>query len=199
MRCGQRQVARSRKERRNMLGFRTALISCIALGGMTLPALAADGPVTVVGRAAPGLVMPVHAKAPSNRLVQINSFHRDAVGVIVKDDAMSPELVQLQMGQTPIYIDPDHDYIRREGGLDQGHSIMRAMRAHRAMNAQDTAYVIRREAMQPVVQDSMIMPRAILIRPDYMERRENITPMQPEAVPVPKAPKVKSGPVALAD
>lgn len=174
-------------------------MGCIALGGMALPGLAADGPVTVVGRAAPGLVMPMHAKAPSHRLVQINSFHRDAVGVMVKDDAMQPELVQLQMGQTPIYIDPDNDYIRREGGLDQGHSIMRAQRAHKAMNAQDTAYVIRREAMQPVMQPSAITPRAILIRPDYMERRENVNPMQPQAVPVPKAPNVKSGPVALAD
>ena len=174
------------------------MISCIALGGMALPGLAADGPVTVVGRAAPGLVMPMHAKAPSHRLVQINSFHRDAVGVIVKDDAMHGR-VHLQMGQTPIYIDPDMDFIRREGGLDQGHTMLRAVRAYKAMTAQDTAYVIRREAMQPVMQPSAITPRAILIRPDYMQQRENVKPMRPEAVPVPKAPKVKSGPVALAD
>lgn len=175
------------------------MISCIALGGMAIPALAADGPVTVVGRAAPGLVVPMHAPAPSHRLVQINAFHRDAVGVIVDDDAMHPELVHLQMGQTPIHIDPDNDYILREGGLDQGHSILRAQRAYKAMNAQDTAYVIRREAMQPVMQPSAITPRAILIRPDYMERRENVKPMRPEVVPVPKAPKVKSGPVAVAE
>ncbi len=174
------------------------MISCIALGGMTLPALAADGPVTVVGRAAPGLVMPMHAPAPSHRLVQIHSFHRDAVGVMMDDDA-NHGLVHLQMSQTPIYIDPDNDYIRREGGLDQGHSILRAQRAYKAMTAQDTAYVIRRESMQPVMQPSAITPRAILIRPDYMERRDNVKPMRPEVVPVPKAPKVKSGPVALAD
>lgn len=175
------------------------MVSCIALGGLALPALAADGPVTVVGRAAPGLVMPMHAPAPSHRLVQIYSFHRDAVGVRVQDDAMYPELVQLQMNNVPIHIDPDNDYIRREGGMDQGHSIMRAQRAYKAMNAQDTAYVIRREGLEPMMDHSVITPRAILIRPDYLQRRDGQQPVQPEAVPVPKAPKVKRGPVASAE
>jgi len=41
-----------------------------------------------------------------------------------------------------------------------------------------------------------IMPRAILLRPDFMERR---TPQQaPEAAPTPLTPKVKRGPVAVA-
>lgn len=163
---------------------------------MSLPALAADGPVTVVGRAAPGLVTPMHTSG--ERMVQIHSFHRDAVGVMMDDD-MNDGLVHLQMGQTPIYLDPDMDLIRREGGLDHGHSMARAIRAYKAMTARDTAYVIRREAMQPVVQDSMIRPSAILIRPDYMDRRDNVQPMQPDVAPVPKAPKVKSGPVAQAD
>ena len=155
----------------------------------------ADGPVTVVGRAAPGLVVPMHAPEPNNKLIQIYPFHRDAVGVMMRDDVVAPELVHLQMNNVAVHIDPDNDYIRRVGGLDQGHSIMRAIRAYNAMTAQDTAYVIRRGQMQPMMDRAMITPRAILIRPDYMQRRDGQQPQQ--TPPMPKTPKVKRGPVAL--
>lgn len=179
-----------------MFGFRTALMGCIALGGMAMTASAADGPVTVVGRAAPGLVVPMHRPAPSHKLIQISTMNRHVVGVMVQDDAVHPELVQLQMGNQPIYIDPDQFYGRRTGGIDDGHSIMRAQRAYKAINAQDHAYVIRRGELEPMLDRAMIMPRAILLRPDYMERRDGQQPMTP--VPTPRTPKVKPGPVASA-
>ncbi len=179
-----------------MLGFRATLISCIALGGMAMTASAADGPVTVVGRAAPGLVVPMHRAPSSHKLIQISTMNRHMVGVMVQDDPTHPELVQLQMGNIPIHIDPDQIYGRRTGGIDDGHMIMRAQRAYKAMNARDYAYVIRRGDLEPMAERAMITPRAILIRPDYMQRRDMPQPMIP--APAPKAPKVKRGPVASA-
>ena len=168
----------------------------IALGGMAMTASAADGPVTVVGRSAPGLVVPMHRAPSSHKLVQISTMNRHMVGVMVQEDAVHPELVQLQMGNVPIYIDPDQNFGRRTGGIDDGHMIMRAQRAYKAMNAQDHAYVIRRDALEPTMERTTITPSAILIRPDYMQRRDGLQPMTP--TPAPRAPKVKRGPVASA-
>ena len=179
-----------------MLGFRATLIGCIALGGMAMTASAADGPVTVVGRAAPGLVVPMHRPPSSHKLIQVSTMNRHMVGVMVQDDPVHPELVQLQMGNIPIYIDPDQFYGRRTGGIDDGHMIIRAQRAYKAMNAQDHAYVIRRGGLYPMADRATITPRAILIRPDYMQRRDGQRPVTP--APVPKTPKVDRGPVASA-
>ncbi len=180
-----------------MFGFRATLIGCIALGGITISASAADGPVTVVGRAAPGLVMPMHRAPSSHKLIQVSTMNRHMVGVMVQDNPVHPELVQLQMGNIPIHVDPDQFYGRRTGGIDDGHMIMRAQRAYKAMNANDHAYVIRRDALEPTMDRHMIVPRAILIRPDYMQRRDGMQPMTP--APAPKSPtKVKRGTVASA-
>lgn len=182
-----------------MTGFRVSIISCIALGATALPVLAGSGPVMVVGRAAPGLTVPMHQAAPSHRLIQISTMHRHVVGIMNQEDVVAPEVIQLQMGNQPIFVDPDRDYNRNTGGIDSGHSIMRAQRAYKAMTAQDTAYVIRRGEMMPVRERMMIMPHAILLRPDYMERRapQNQQPMAP--APKPLQPKVKRGPVASAE
>ena len=177
-----------------MFGFRAALIGCIAMGGMAMTASAADGPVTVVGRAAPGLVVPMHRQASSHTLIQISTMHRHVVGVMVQDDAVHPELVQLQMGNQPIYIDPDQNFGRITGGIDDGHSIMRAQRAYHALSGSDHAYVIRRGELEPMLDRAMVTPRAILLRPDYMQRRDGQRPMTP--APMPRTPKVKRGPVA---
>ncbi len=168
----------------------------IALGGMAMTASAADGQVTVVGRAAPGLVVPMHRAPSSHKLIQVSTMNRHMVGVMVQKDPVHPELVQLQMGNIPIHVDPDQFHGRRTGGIDDGHMIMRAQRAYKAMNAQDHAYVIRRGSLTPMLERAMITPRAILIRPDYMQRRDGQQPMTP--VPAPKTPKVKRGPVASA-
>jgi hypothetical protein len=121
------------------------------------------------------------------------------VGIMNQEDVVAPEVIQLQMGNQPIFVDPDRDYNRNTGGIDSGHSIMRAQRAYKAMTAQDTAYVIRRGEMMPVRERMTIMPHAILLRPDYMERRapQNQQPMAP--APKPLQPKVKRGPVASAE
>lgn len=180
-----------------MTGFRASLISCIALGATALPVLAGDGPVVVIGRAATGLTVPMHRAAPSHRLIQISTMHRHAVGLMMQEDVVAPEVIQLQMGNQPIFVDPDRDYNRDTGGIDSGHSIMRAQRAYKAMTAQDTAYVIRRGEMMPMRERMMVMPHAILLRPDYMDRRAPQQPMAP--VPKPMEPKVKRGPVASAE
>jgi hypothetical protein len=179
-----------------MLGSRTALIGCIALGAMAMTASAENGPVTVVGRAAPGLVVPMHRAPSSHKLIQISTMNRHAMGVMVNEDTAYPDRVQLRIGQQNVYIDPDQTFGRRTGGIDDGHSIMRAQRAHNAMNAHKHAYVIRRDALEPTMDRAMIMPSAILIRPDYMQRREGLQPKMP--APTPNAPKVKRGPVASA-
>ncbi len=178
-----------------MKGLRTALIGCVALAGMSVPAWALDGEVTVVGRSGPGLVMPMHQPTPSYELIQISTIHRDVVGVIIHDDAVRPDLVQLQMGNQPIYIDPYQKYGRSTGGIDEGHSILRAQRVHLAQH-DEHAYVIRRGETEYVSGRTMITPRAILLRPDLMERRD----MQKDrpVAPAPKAPKAKRGPVASA-
>jgi len=178
-----------------MYGFRYALMGLIALGGTTISATASDAPVMVIGSAGPGLVVPMHQAAPSHRLIQISTMHRHVVGVMVQEDVVAPEVVQLQMGNQPIFVDPDRNYGRTTGGIDDGHTIMRAQRAYHAMN-KGNAYVIRRVEMQPMADHSMIMPRAILMRPDYLERRAPQS--APEAAPKPLTPEVKRGPVAIA-
>jgi hypothetical protein len=177
--------------------FRDVLLSCIALGALTLPVLAADGPVTVIGRAEPGLVVPMHRAAPAHELIQISTMNRHVVGLMVQEDVVAPELAQLQMGNQPIFVDPDRNYGRRTGGIDDGHSIMRAQRAYKAMTARDTAYVIRRGELAPAMDRAMIVPRAILLRPDYLQRRAPQQPMAP--APTPLRPEVKQGPVASAE
>jgi hypothetical protein len=177
-----------------MLGIRATLISCIALGGIVIPTFASDGEVTVVRSPGPGLIVPMQASDHSHELTQIYSFQRDAVGVIAQSRSIDPNLVQLQMNNVPIYVDPDQNYYRRTGGIDQGHSIIRAQRAYNAMAGSDNAYVIRRGQMQPMMDRAMITPRAILIRPDYMQRREGQQPQQ--SIPMPKTPNAKQGPVA---
>lgn len=179
-----------------MMRFRVSVISCVALGAMSLPVLAADGPVMVVGRAAPGLTVPMHQASPSHKLIQISTMHRHVVGLMVQEDVVAPEVIQLQMGNQPIFVDPDRNYGRDTGGIDAGHSIMRAQRAYKAMTARGT-HVIRRDNAYTEVEREMIMPRAILLRPDYMERRDMQQPIEP--APVPATPKVKAGPVALAE
>ncbi len=163
---------------------------------MSLPVLAADGPVMVIGRAAPGMTVPMHQAAPSHRLIQISTMHRHAVGLMMQEHGVAPEVIQLQMGNQPIFVDPDRDYNRNTGGIDSGHSIMRAQRAYKALTAQDTAYVIRRGEMMPMRERMTIMPHAILLRPDYMQRRDPQQPMAP--APKPIQPKVQRGPVASA-
>jgi hypothetical protein len=180
-----------------VIGFRTALIGCIALGGMVITASASDDVrVAVVGRPAPGLVVPVQTPTPGHRLTQISTMNRHMVGVMEHEDAVLPGLVQLQMGNIPIYVDPDQNFGRRTGGIDDGHMIMRAQRAYDAPDVPDHAYVIRRGALEPMPQRNTIMPRAILIRPDYMQRRDGQRPMTP--TPAPRTPKVDPGPVASA-
>ncbi len=174
--------------------FRDVLISCIALGAMTLPALAEDGSVSVIGRAEPGLVVPMHRAAPDYELIQISTMHRHAVGLVMRENEVEPGLAQLQMGNQPIFVDPDRKYIRRTGGIDSGHSIMRAQRAYKALTAQDTAYMIRRGELTPDHERAMIVPRAILLRPDFLQRRELQKPMAPS----PLKTKVEQGPVASA-
>jgi hypothetical protein len=179
-----------------MFGFRTALIGFVALSGMAVTATASDSSVMVIGRAGPGLVVPMRHAVPSHQLVQISTMHRQATGVMVRDDVVGPELIHLQMGNQAVFIDPDRNY-RRDygGGMDSGHSIMRAQRAYHAMN-QGGAYVIRRSAQSMMIEHAPIKPRAILLRPDFMERR---APQQaPEAAPTPLIPEVKRGPVAVA-
>lgn len=179
-----------------MFGFKTVLMSLVALGAMTVSASASDSPVMVIGRAAPGLTVPMHQAAPRHKLIQISTMHRHVVGIMVRDDVVAPDVIHLQMGMQPIYLDPDRNY-RRDigGGIDAGHSIMRAQRAYHAINAEH-AYVIRRGELKPISNIGTIMPRAILLRPDYLERR---TPQPaPEAAPKPFTPQVKRGPVAMA-
>jgi len=166
----------------------------VALGGLTASAVASDAPVSVIGHAGPGLVVPMHQASPRHKLIQISTMHRHVVGVMVQEDVVYPELVQLQMGNQPIFIDPDRKYGRTTGGIDDGHSIMRAQRAYHAMNA-GHAYVIRR-GEPSMSEHGTIMPRAILLRPDYLERRT--PPQAPEAAPTPLIPEVKRGPVARA-
>ncbi len=178
-----------------MIRFREVVISCLALGGLALPALA-GGEVSVIGRAEPGLVVPMHQDRPAHELIQISTVRRDVVGLKTQHDMPEPEVIQLQMGNQPIFVDPDRNYGRTTGGIDDGHSIMRAQRAYKAMTAQDTAYVIRRD-LQVKPQRKMIMPRAILLRPDYMQRRAPQAPQAP--APMPLTPKVDKGPVALAE
>lgn len=163
---------------------------------MTLPAMAENGSVTVIGRAEPGLVVPMHRATPEYELIQISTMHRHAMGLIMQDDVTEQGLAQLQMGNQPIFINPDRKYIRRTGGIDSGHSIMRAQRTYKALTAHDTAYVIRRGELTPAPERAMIVPRAILIRPDFMQRRELQQPMDP--APVPLKSKVEQGPVASA-
>lgn len=175
-----------------MKRFRDVCISCIALGAMALPALAANGPVTVIGRAEPGLVVPMHRA--SHELIQISTMHRHAIGLVRQADSISPDLAQLQVGGGPVLIDPDRKYIRRTGGIDSGHSLMRAQRAYRAMTAQDTAYVIRRGELTPGPEKAMVVPRAILIRPDFLKRNAPQRPMDP--APKPLKTEIEKGPVA---
>ncbi len=177
-----------------MKRFRDVFISCIALGAMALPTLAADGPVTVIGRAEPGLVVPMHRAAPAHELIQISTMHRHAIGLVRQADSISPDLAQLQVGGGPVLIDPDRKYIRRTGGIDSGHSLMRAQRAYHAMTAQDTAYVIRRGELTPGPEKAMVVPRAILIRPDFLQRNAPQRPMAP--APKPLKTNVEKGPVA---
>jgi len=177
-----------------VIRFREVVISCLALGGLALPALA-DGQVSVIGRAEPGLVVPMHQSRPAHELIQISTVRRDVVGLMTQHDMPAPEVIQLQMGNQPIFVDPDRHYGRTTGGIDDGHSIMRAQRAYKAMTARDTAYVIRRD-LTPAPERKMIVPRAIILRPDYMQRRAPQAPLAP--VPVPMTPKVEKGPVALA-
>jgi len=179
-----------------MVGFRHTLLSCLALGALTVPAIAADGPVTVISQARPGLTVPIHQPAPSHRLIQISTMHRHVVGIMMQEDVVEPEVIQLQMGNQPVFVDPDRRYGRDTGGIDDGHSIMRAQRAYKALTAQDTAYVIRRGALAPVEAKKTIVPRAILLRPDYMQRRVPQAPDMP--APKPLKSKIKRGPVASA-
>ena len=169
------------------------MMGCIALGGLALPVLA-EGQVSVIGRAEPGLVKPMHQARPAYELIQISNMHRDSVGLKMQHDMPAPEVIQLQMGGQPIFVDPDRNYARTTGGIDDGHSILRAQRTYKALTAQDTAYVIRRD-LKPAEVIKSIMPRAILLRPDYMQRRAPQEPVNP--VPAPLTPKVEKGPVAL--
>jgi len=178
-----------------MRHFREVLLSCVALGGLALPAIAEDGSVTVIGRAAPGLVTPMQRAHAGHELIQISTMNRHVVGIVMQDDAVAPELIQLQMGNQPIYVDPDRDYARTTGGIDEGHSIIRAQRAYKALTAQDTAYVIRRDLTQ-VEEKQQIMPRAILLRPDHMQRRAPQAPQAP--APIHRTPKAEKRPMALA-
>ncbi len=172
-------------------------MGCIAIGGMTMAVSANDGAVTVIGRAGPGLIVPMQSTPSRHRLVQISTMNRHMVGVMAHSDSVSPGLVQMQMGNIPIYIDPDQNFGRRTGGIDDNHSIMRAQRTYDALTGPDHAYVIRRGTLDPMANRPMITPRAILLRPDYMQHRDGQQPMTP--APAPRAPhKVKRGPVASA-
>ena len=179
-----------------MNSFRNVVISCIALGAMTLPALAENGPVTVIGNAGPGMVVPVHRDSSPYELMQTSTMHRHAVGLVKPEVSAIPGLAELQVGNIATFIDPDRKYTRRTGGIDSGHSIMRAQRTYKALTANDTAYVIRRGDVAATPQRTVIMPRAIMIRPDFLERRDMQKPMEP--APTPLNNKVEQGPVASA-
>lgn len=179
-----------------MNGLRAAMIGFVALGGLAVSAQASDGSARVIGRAGPGLVVPMQRAAPSYELVQISTMHRHAVGVLVERDPIHPELVRLRMGNQSIYIDPDRKYGRNTGGIDEGHSIMRAQRAYHAMYAQN-AYVIRSGAIQRDYARPMITPRAILLRPDLFKQRDGQQEVKPAPTPR-RAPQTPRRPVAIA-
>ncbi len=178
-----------------MMRFRDVCISMVALGAMAMPVLA-DGPVTVVGKAKPGLTVPVQREKSAYELIPVSNMNRDTVGLLMRDDVVEPEVATLQMGGQAIYVDPDRNYIKQTGGIDSGHSIMRAQRLYKALTAQNTAYVIHRGKLAPVEEKKTITPRAILLRPDFMQRRTPQQPMTP--APAPMRPKVEKGPVASA-
>lgn len=145
---------------------------------------------------------------PSPYFRQLGEPERDAVGLIhapvlvpeatvdpaVADTPALPHLAKLKVGETTVLIDPRANYQGKEpGGLDEGHSIIRAQRLHEQLRPRG-AYVIRRgEASAP--DTGWIQPRAILLRPDLLEQLK-----KHQGMPVtPKPQKIDRRQMVMAD
>ena len=168
----------------------------VALAGTTVGAVASDAPVAIVTNPGPGLITPMRQAQP-DKLIQTSTMRRHMVGIVMRDDVVAPEVIQVQMGNLPIFVDPDRDYNRDTGGIDMGHTIMRAQRTYRALTARGASVIYRVERDEVTEEETRIKPRAILLRPDFLERRDPKS--APKAAPTPLTPEVKRGPVASAN
>ncbi|MFP4145365.1 MAG: hypothetical protein ACLFV3_09490 [Phycisphaeraceae bacterium] len=96
----------------------------------------------------------------------------------IAEQPVYTHLVELQVVNTPILIDPDRDFVNKyKGGLDEGHSLVEAQRIWRARQARP-ARIIRNPAFEA---DSELTPRP---RPSMIIDRPDLSEPQPEPMPV---------------
>ncbi len=140
---------------------------------------------------------------PIKGFTQIGRPHRDAVGLIhrativtaatvsrdVSETPALPHLARVQYGGTTILVDPEVNYLKkRPGGLDEGHSIVRAQRTFKAVQALPARTIRRPEALRSDSGASAELPtpRAILLKPNVLDR----TPIEvPGLDNMPQIPK----------
>jgi len=107
------------------------------------------------------------------------------------------DLVEVQLINTTIHIDPNADYIRQgEYRVDANSSIPAAQRLYRSLMAKPSRIIRRADADQPkrMVSRPVFRPHAIMMRPQELKRRtpnKNKTRRKRDIPTVPGPPKKK--------
>lgn len=192
-----------------------ALVAALGLAAAAAPSHASE-PAFLITRADTTSQETLERRhQPIKGFVQIGYPLRDAVGLIhrpvlvpsatvskaVSETPVLPHLARLQVGVTTILIDPEVNYLAEQpGGIDENHSIVKAQRTWKALNAKP-AFVTRRVA-RPVAGsvDAAVAPtpRAILLRPDLLDKKPAPAQDGMPVIPRPQKHDDRPSPMALA-
>lgn len=178
---------------------RLVLVGAMAMGGWAAVAQAEVG-----GQSA----YTVQKPEPNVARVNLIQPRRDRVYVVatqvveraasVREDLaeqqVHPYRVHLVVVNTPITIDADRNLLneRRTGSIDEGHYLVQAQRAHRAARAavNERVQTYRSTARQVEAREQPL-PRAILMKPDFLREKQDGSPQMTPSVPA--APEKADG------
>ena len=178
------------------------LCACLAVVGLSGNAMADDraggrtgGGAYIVGRSTDAIIGRAGGEATMvrrhrvgrsidhARLVSRPIVARDAViSRGLSEQPVHEHLVEVQMVNTTIYIDPDATYSSLgNGGLDADHSIVRAQRLYKALHTASSAYIVRSPMAEQAVSVKGITPRAIMHMPIPRPFEDQQTPRPDES------------------
>lgn len=131
-----------------------------------------------------------HVREHTHIVTRDVTYPAATVDRAMSDQPVRPHMIELKVAQTTTWIDPDVSYtLPTHHHLDQGHSIVRAQRLFKSRNRDLTqrAHVIYGGPEKMAARTDDVKPAFILMRPDYLERKDKEQnrgmPEVPGAVP----------------
>ena len=128
------------------------------------------------------------ARVVRSKAHRVHTPHKRRVWVAVRQPAQEPvttvhhlprfdvpqrELVEVQLIQTTIYIDPNADYLSQGNGrMDANGIIPTAQRLYRSLSAKPARIIVRQDAPRTIrrLRSSVIRPHMIMMKPQHLHK-----------------------------